>query len=90
MFIDLGGTDDLNLNFYQVQEDDEMMQYPIMVAASKGSLDFIKIILKNKGLNLHVKDKTGINAFWVACLFGHGEIMKELAEAGIDVLATNH
>jgi ankyrin repeat protein len=27
--------------------------------------------------------------FWIACLFGHGFIMKELANHQIDVLVTN-
>lgn len=75
MFVDLGGTEDLDINFHQVLEKDEMMLYPIMVASAVGSTDFINLLLKNKNLNLEVKDKTGINAFWVACFYGHGNIM---------------
>ena len=31
-----------------------------------------------------------LNAFWIASHNGHGEVMKELAEAGIDILWTNY
>ena len=30
-----------------------------------------------------------MNAFWIACLYGHSEIMSILAEKGIDVMSTN-
>ena len=66
-----------------------MMQYPIMVASAVGSTELILLMLKNKFLNIEVKDKSGINAFWVACYFGHGNIMYQLANVGIDVLSTN-
>jgi len=44
----------------------------------------------NKSVDINVKHKSGINAFWIAALFGHGFVMKELANAGIDVLCSNH
>ena len=31
----------------------------------------------------------GINAFWLACLLGHGDIMALLANKGIDIFCTN-
>lgn len=47
-------------------------------------------MLRNKTLDINVIDEmTGVNAFWLACLYGHGEIMKILAEAGTDIYVTN-
>ena len=44
----------------------------------------------NKTIDVNIKDpKTGINAFWIASIFGHGHIMRELAMTGIDVLCDN-
>jgi ankyrin repeat protein len=34
-------------------------------------------------------DKEGINSFWIGCYYGHGGVMKVLAEAGADVLSTD-
>ena len=65
------------------------MQYPIMVASAVGSTEMIQLMLKNKNLDIEVKDKSGINAFWIACFFGHGNIMYNLANFGIDVLSCN-
>ena len=33
--------------------------------------------------------KSGVNAIWLACFYGNGEIMSLLAEAGADLFATN-
>lgn len=47
----------------------------------------MELVLKNKGVDIQIKDNSGINAFWIACMFGHGELMNLLANKGIDVLA---
>ena len=62
---------------------------PLFCAAAKGCLRMMKLILLNKTVNINVKDETGVNAFWLACKYGHGQLMKYLAEQGIDVLVTN-
>ena len=50
----------------------------------------IQLLLKNVNLDLNVTDDlTGVNAFWLACFYGHGLIMKELANAGADVFNVN-
>ena len=49
----------------------------------------VDMILQNKGLDIQIKDRRGVNAFWIATILGHGEVMKSLAEAGIDVLNTD-
>jgi ankyrin repeat protein len=61
-----------------------------MTAVAKGRLDIINLMLKNKGLDLNAKDiYSGINAFWLACYFGHSQIMRELANSGIDIYIMN-
>jgi ankyrin repeat protein len=57
-----------------------------MTAVAKGNLEIVQILLRNNSLDLNVKDSyTGVNSFWLACFYGHGSIMNELANAGIDV-----
>jgi len=31
-----------------------------------------------------------VNAFWIACMYGHGNVMKTLADHGIDIFTKNH
>jgi ankyrin repeat protein len=48
-------------------------------------------MLRNKTLDINVCDElTGVNSFWLACLWGHGDIMKILAEAGIEIYVSNN
>jgi len=36
-------------------------------------------------LDIDIKDKeTGVNAFWLAAFYGHGDVMTKLAEHKID------
>lgn len=61
-----------------------------MLAVCKGHSEMIDLLLMNKSIDIDEKDpKTGINAFWLACLFGKGNIMKKLAERGCDIITTN-
>lgn len=48
------------------------------------------MILMNKTVDINVQDYSGINAFWIAALFGHGHIMRILAVNGANVLVSNH
>lgn len=89
LFYDLGGTSKVDLNFKQ-NNTLEFPSYPIFCAAAKGSHLLIKMLLMNKSIDIQVSEKSGINAFWIAALFGHGFVMRELANAGINVLSTNH
>ena len=62
-----------------------------MTAVAKGDIEIVKLLLKNNSLDLNVIDEnSGVNAFWLACLYGQGSIMKELANAGIDIYNHNH
>ena len=66
------------------------MVYPIMTAVAKGDVDMITVMLMNKTLDINVIDlESGINSFWLACLYGHGEIMSILADSGIDIFVSN-
>ena len=64
--------------------------YPIMMAVCKGHIDMIDLIMQNPSVDVDKIDpKTGVNAFWLACLFGNGSIMKKLAEKGCNIMSTN-
>ena len=44
-------------------------------------------MLKNPTVDINHRDeKEGVNAFWLAAFYGHGEIMSILAKHGIDLL----
>ena len=40
-------------------------------------------------MDIQVKNERGSNAFWIACLYGHGNLMKLLSETPIDMMCTN-
>ena len=62
-----------------------------MTASTKGNLKMLDLMLRNKSLDIDVSDSnSGVNAFWLACLYGHGNIMNILAEAGTEIYNTNH
>ena len=50
LFVDLGGTHNVNLNFYN--KVGESIVYPIMSAAAKGSTKMIELCLMNKTLDI--------------------------------------
>jgi len=54
------------------------------------SSDFVKLMLENKFVDINMVNKFGLNSFWVACKYGHGGVMKVLAENGINIFNTNH
>lgn len=82
-FVDLGGVTYYDINFTSKKG------FPLKVAAIKGSVKFIRLILENKMLDLQKKDEDGLNAFWIAARYGHGDVMKVLAEKGIDIMNTD-
>ena len=90
----MGGFSQANLNFsYKWKQDEETVItiYPLLLAVAKGSLEIIQMMILNKGLDLSVRDSySGVNSFWLACYYGRGLIMKELANAGIDIYNTNN
>jgi ankyrin repeat protein len=63
-----------------------------MIAVAKGHTEIVKELLKNTSLNINVSDPgSGIYPFWLACFYGHGHIMKLLAEkTDTDILVKNN
>jgi ankyrin repeat protein len=62
------------------------MTFPLKNAAIKGSVAFIRLMLENKVVDINKLDSNGLNCFWIACICGHGEVMRVLAERGIDIM----
>ena len=46
-------------------------------------------MLENKRLEINKKDEQGLNSFWIAARTGNGEIMRVLAEHGVDIYNTD-
>ena len=44
------------------------------------------LILENKMIDINKTDSEGLNSFWIAAICGNGEVMKILAERGIDIM----
>ena len=84
-FKDLGGVTMADLNF-ECQEDGMV---PLMIAAAKGSAQFIQLMLQNPRIDINKTDNFGVNSFWIAAYYGNAAAMAVLAEAGIDTLSSN-
>ena len=87
LFVDLGCTTIVDLNF--MFSSGGNLMYPIMSAAAKGSQEMLDLVLLNKTVNIHVKNDNGVNSYWIGCMYGHGQILKILAERGIDIFCFN-
>lgn len=87
LFVDLGGSVDTDLNFKRKVGSTEL--YPIMSATAKGSEEMMRLILMNKTVEINQVNESGVNAFWVACMYGHGGLMKILADKGINIFGKN-
>ena len=75
---DLDMNHDADLNF-KIESGYNSSVYPLHVIAAKGDVQMLNLVLGNSHLNLSVVNSTGVNAFWVASRFGHGEFMRRLA-----------
>lgn len=84
-FVDIGGLSVIDLSF----ELDNYKNFPLIIAAAKGSAEFVKLMLENKFLDINQKNELNLNAFWIAARYGHGSVMKVLAENGIDIFCTD-
>ena len=82
-FVDLGGVTYYDINF------ESKNGFPLKIAAAKGSEQFVCLMLENKMIEVNKKDKDGLNSFWIACRFGHGNVMRVLSEKGSDVLVSD-
>mmetsp|Transcript_7899 Transcript_7899/g.7406 ORF Transcript_7899/g.7406 Transcript_7899/m.7406 type:complete len:121 (+) Transcript_7899:143-505(+) len=84
-FIDIGGLTAVDMNFEVGPEGN----FPLFIASTKGSAEFVSLMLENQFIDINLTDHQGINSFWIACFYGHGGVMRVLAEKGIDILCTN-
>ena len=53
------------------------------------SENFVRLMLENKMIDINKKDELGLNSFWIAAKYGHGDIMRVLAEHGIEIYNTD-
>ena len=70
-----------NVNEARSEEDSKT---PLLVAASKGNADMVRLLLKN-GADLDAKDDCDNNALHIACSKGHADVANRLIKAGCDV-----
>lgn len=56
-----------------------------MCVVLRCSEKFVRLMLENKMIDINKKDDAGLNSFWIAAAHGHGEVMRVLAEAGIEI-----
>ena len=59
------------------------------MAAVRNDVQMMGLILQNNSVDINITDSYGINAFWLAAMLSNGQIMRVLAQKGIDVLCTN-
>jgi len=78
-FVDLGGVFYYDINFVG------KLGFPLKIAATKGSENFVRLILENQMMDINQRDEEGLNAFWIAAKCGHGDVLRVLAEHGIDI-----
>ena len=45
----------------------------------------MRLLLENKMIEINKQDEDGLNAFWIAARCGHGNVLRVLAEYGIDI-----
>ena len=53
------------------------------------SENFTRLLLENKKIEINKTDEQGLNSFWIAARCGNGEVMRVLAEHGIDIYNTD-
>ena len=78
-FVDLGGVFYYDINFVG------KLGFPLKIAATKGSENFVRLILENQMMDINQRDEEGLNAFWIAARCGHGNVLRVLAENCIDI-----
>ena len=63
---------------------------PLLVAASRGDIQSIKLLLATPHVDLNVARNDGWNALMLAAFKGHAECIRMLLESGADVNATTN
>lgn len=49
-----------------------------MVAAAKGSIQMLNLMLANRALDINKQDRNGVNSFWLASFYGNIDFMQIL------------
>lgn len=73
---------DLDINRRHSQERDRTA---LMLAAQRGQLDMIKILLKHQSVGIDMQDANGMTAIVLAIREGHSAIVQRLLEAKADI-----
>ena len=69
----MGLKDSFNNNF-MVEIQNNKKYSPLMIAAVCGRKEIIELMVRNKTTDVDVTEKiTGVNAFWLAARYGHGD-----------------
>jgi len=84
-FVDARELIELGANVNEPKSADDSTT-PLLVAASKGHSDIVKLLLKN-GADLAALDDCGNNVLHVACAKGRADVVSRLLKAGCDALA---
>ena len=73
---------DLDINMRHSQERDRTA---LMLAAQRGQLDMVGILLKHQGVGIDMQDANGMTAIVLAIREGHSAIVQSLLEAKADI-----
>lgn len=83
----LGAEESASLGF-EIEISKGVFYPPILVAACRGDTECLKLLLRNKTMNINASDReTGVNAFWTAAFYGHGDCLSVLANTGINIFS---
>lgn len=85
LFVALGGASSADLNFSMSTDG----VFPLLIATAKGLYEMVDYMLTNKNTDVNMRDKNGVNAFWIACWFGNVDIMRLLIANKCDPNVTN-
>lgn len=72
------------LSEYRAVESDWAGLSPLMVAASRGSLEVVKRLLDVEDINHKLYSQLGLNALGAACFFGRTDVARLLLSLGFD------
>ena len=61
----------------------------LMLAAAKGFDTLAEIMLSKGGCDVNLKDRYGVNAYWVASFYGQLVVMKLLLSKGTNQFVSN-
>ena len=69
---------------FKIWLDGQHSYYPIQLAAIKGNVELVRLLLQNKSVIADVRDQDNVSAYWHAAFYGHTEVMT-LLKPHVDV-----